>query len=216
MRTNEYYPQCTNVKMAAFHFTSETPSESLLANIQTLNKFSGEQYEQMVGIRHRLFKEPSMSSKLLSKVDELSEEYEISATALRNVIKSLLTIPYSAVKRNMTPSQLEEDLVNLGLSEEKSTYLSNQWKANLVALSRTAVGQSLMINQLVDMEWKFGVTASSNEVNKVGNTFLQLKLVINKGNRTENVYMELTVPQFYSFLHEMEKAKSSLDYFSQG
>ncbi|XP_077862236.1 COMM domain-containing protein 7-like [Saccoglossus kowalevskii] len=73
-----------------------------------------------------------------------------------------------------------------------------------------------MINQLVDMEWKFGVTAANSEINKVGNTFLQLKLVVNKGNRTENVYMELTLPQFYSFLHEMEKAKSSLEYFSQG
>ena len=31
-----------------------------------------------------------------------------------------------------------------------------QWKANLVSLSRVAAGQSLTVNQLVDMEWKFG------------------------------------------------------------
>jgi hypothetical protein len=103
----------------------------------------------------------------------------------------------------------------------------------------------------------------------VGNTFLQLKLVLNKGNKIEHVPigellfdnatlitvirffffsmwqllqsvwwvynvrdacvcirclvplfprpycgLELTLPQFYQFLHEMEKAKQNLEYFS--
>ena len=33
------------------------------------------------------------------------------------------------------------------------------------------------------------VTAASSELDKVGNTFLQLKLVINTGNGTKNSYM---------------------------
>jgi hypothetical protein len=48
---------------------------------------------------------------------------------------------------------------------------------------------SLMISQLVDMEWKFGVTASSNEIDKFGNVFLQLKLVLNKGDNLETCFM---------------------------
>lgn len=31
-----------------------------------------------------------------------------------------------------------------------------QWGEHGAALSRLAVGQTLMVNQLVDMEWKFG------------------------------------------------------------
>lgn len=31
-----------------------------------------------------------------------------------------------------------------------------QWSEHFAALSRLAVGQTLMVNQLVDMEWKFG------------------------------------------------------------
>uniref|UniRef100_A0AAY4D1G8 Nucleolar protein 4-like b n=1 Tax=Denticeps clupeoides TaxID=299321 RepID=A0AAY4D1G8_9TELE len=77
-----------------------------------------------------------------------------------------------------------------------------------------AIGQTLMVNQLVDMEWKFGVTVGTSEIQKLGNIFLQLKLVIRKGNTTENVYMELTLPQFYNFLHEMERAKASMECFS--
>ena len=101
-----------------------------------------------------------------------------------------------------------------GLSAENSPHVSERWKANLVALSRSVVGQTFMVNQLVDMEWKFGVTAGSSDLKVVGQTFLQLKMVVDRGGTQEDVFMELTLPQFYSFLHEMEKAKSTLEYFS--
>ena len=100
-------------------------------------------------------------------------------------------------------------------------------------MSRVAAGQSLTVNQLVDMEWKFGgmymhvytmyivleaiatikptmyvcvvynllihmhdvvltdvaVAAGDSDMKKVGNTFLQVKLVLNKGVGTEEVFM---------------------------
>ncbi|XP_053546050.1 microtubule-associated protein RP/EB family member 1 isoform X2 [Bombina bombina] len=77
-----------------------------------------------------------------------------------------------------------------------------------------AVDQTPQINQLLDMEWKFGVTAASSELEKAGSIFLQMKMVIKKDHRPETVYVELTLPQFYNFLHEMERAKSSLEYFT--
>ncbi|XP_064632931.1 COMM domain-containing protein 7-like [Lineus longissimus] len=200
---------------STFHFSQETPPDSMFSDIQTINKFQDEQFRQLSGVVFSFLIEPSKSSRLLSQLEEFASEHGVPAGPLKNVIKSLLTIPNSALKKNLSPTHLKEDLVNLGLSEEKASHFSEQYKTNLVALSRSALGQTLMVNQLVDMEWKFGVTAASSELDKVGNTFLQLKLVINKGsNKTENVYMELSLPQFYSFLHEMEKAKASLDFFS--
>ena len=101
-----------------------------------------------------------------------------------------------------------------GLSNEKSPYLLELWKTNLIGLSRSVMAQTFMVNPLVDMEWKFGVTAASSDMKVVGNSFLQLKLVVNKGGKKEDLYMELTLPQFYSFLHEMEKARTALEYLS--
>jgi len=40
--------------------------------------------------------------------------------------------------------------------EEKADWVCEQWKSNMVAMSRIAAGQSLTVNQLVDMEWRFG------------------------------------------------------------
>ncbi len=89
------------------------------------------------------------------------------------------------------------------------------------------------------MEWRFGglvlccsscadhaVSAGSSEVRSGGSTFLQLKLSVNNGLKVEDVFMglearlcccddaELTLPQFYSFLHELERAKASLESFN--
>ena len=44
-----------------------------------------------------------------------------------------------------------------------------------MALSRSVVGQTFMVNQLVDMEWKFGVTAGSSDLKVVGQTFFATK-----------------------------------------
>ena len=51
---------------------------------------------------------------------------------------------------------MRDDLLQLGLSEEKAEWVCGEWKSNLVAMSRVAAGQSLTVNQLVDMEWRFG------------------------------------------------------------
>ncbi|XP_028684148.1 COMM domain-containing protein 7 isoform X12 [Macaca mulatta] len=118
-----------------------------------------------------------------------------------------------ALKKSLTAKQVQADFITLGLSEEKATYFSEKWKQNAPTLAQWAIGQTLMINQLIDMEWKFGVTSGSSELEKVGSIFLQLKLVVKKGNQTENVYIELTLPQFYSFLHEMERVRTSMECF---
>ena len=65
------------------------------------------------------------------------------------------------------------------------------------------IGRSMMMNQLVDMEWSFGgthqrsafdpcdyvsiVTAANNDLAQVGTTFLQLKLVLDKGHGQKEV-----------------------------
>ena len=200
--------------MVSYRFTSDTPPDSLISNIQSSNRFSDDQFKELISICLSFRLEPGQSSRFMSQTDEFAQENGVGLSALKSIIKSLLTVLNGSLKNNLSQNQFKEDLTNLGLSEPKSEIYSDQYGTNLVGLSREALGQTLMVNQLVDMDWKFGVTAASSEVNKVGNTFLQLKLVINKGNKTEDVFMELSLPQFYSFLHDMEKANTSLEYFS--
>lgn len=110
------------------------------------------------------------------------------------------------------------------MDDEKAGIIEAKWRASHSDLSSSLVTSTLMVNKVVDMEWTFGVTAASSEVEAVGGTYLQLKLVIDKGvgsggqdgasNREEAVHMELTLPQFYEFLASMEQAKTYLDFLS--
>jgi len=120
----------------------------------------------------------------------------------------------AALKQNLSPQYLRDDLVTFGLPEDKANVVALKWKQSFIELSRTAIGQTLNVNELLDIDWRFGVTASNSDLSEVGKTFLQLKLVLNKGNKRENVHMELTIPQFYEFLHEIEVAKQNIEYFT--
>ncbi|XP_041061359.1 COMM domain-containing protein 7 [Cetorhinus maximus] len=200
--------------MHKLHFSGEPVPDFVSTDIQTLNKLSNQQFSALTEIIFRFITEPTESERLLSQLGEFASQNGMSPGPLKNIVKSVLLIPNGALKRNLTADHVKTDFITLGLSEEKAGCFADQWKLNSAVLSRLAVGQTLTVNQLVDMEWKFGVTAGSSELQKVGSIFLQLKLVIKKGNKSENVYMELTLPQFYNFLHEMEQAKSSLECFS--
>ncbi|XP_038866876.1 COMM domain-containing protein 7 isoform X2 [Salvelinus namaycush] len=181
--------------MLQLQFTKDTLPDSVINDFQNLNKFNEQQFTSLTEILFNFLLEPKEADRFLHQLSEFAGENGMSAGPLRNLMKSLLLLPH-------------------GVSEDKADHFSQQWSLHYPVLSRLAVGQTLMVNQLVDMEWKFGVTVGTSELQKVGNTFLQLKLVIRKGNSTENVYMELTLPQFYNFLHEMERAKASMDCFS--
>ena len=74
--------------------------------------------------------------------------------------------------------------------------------------------------RLVDLQWKFGVTSSTDEVQDAGLAFLQLTLAVEPkdglgagGGTVEHVSMELTLPEFYHFLSEIQKAKAVMDSY---
>nr|XP_056700061.1 COMM domain-containing protein 7 [Euleptes europaea] len=189
-------------------------AEAGSADVQPLNQLSGQQFSSLTEVIFQFLREPKEVERFLTQLSDFAALNKISLGPLKNIVKSLLLVPTSALKRTLSAEQVRADLIALGLSEEKAGYFEEQWKENSPALLRLAVGQSLMVNQLIDMEWKFGVTAGSSELEKGGSIFLQLKLVVKKGNQTEPVYLELTLPQFYSFLHEMERVKTSLECLS--
>lgn len=56
------------------------------------------------------------------------------------------------------------------------------------------------------------VTAACSDKTQEGKTFLQLKILYKSGAELKNLHVEMDLNQFYSFLHELEKAKHSLDY----
>lgn len=58
------------------------------------------------------------------------------------------------------------------------------------------------------------VTVASSGTDEVGKNFLQLKLDYDENGKKKSIFTEMNIHQFYKFLHDLEKAKSSLDMLS--
>ncbi|KAM9284875.1 COMM domain-containing protein 7 isoform 1-T1 [Morus bassanus] len=180
--------------MGLLNFTRDPVPEAVSGDMHNLNQLSAQQFSALTEVLFRFLTEPKEVERFLTQLSDFATMNKISLGPLKNIVKSILLVPNGALKRNLSSEQVRADFIALGLSEEKASYFAEQWKVNSPTLTRLAVGQTLMINQLIDMEWKFGVTAGSSELEKVGSIFLQLKLVIKKGSQMENVYIgELTV-----------------------
>ena len=152
---------------------------------------------------------------------------------MQEIVRAWLSFFRAVQKLNLTPKQVAEDLLQLGrspmylhnehkqlkpiptlagIADDKAAFVAKKYKKNLVAMSRAAIGRTLMVNQVVDMDWKFGVTAGSSEMRMAGNTFLQLRLTVDKGGKREDVYLEVTLNQFFELAAELEKARNAMKY----
>ncbi|KAF6034636.1 COMMD7 [Bugula neritina] len=156
----------------------------------------------------------------MKKVDKLAM-FESVATRnglevklLQSSSQTLDSLLKSFLEKFLSAEQMEHDLSTLGLSSDKIEIITKCCSSMIGSnQDKLSVLGDISANQLVDMEWKFGVTAASSELDKVGTTFLQLKLkVVNSKGELESLNMELSLTQFYNLLHELEKAKTLLDY----
>eukprot|EP00484_Ammonia_sp_Unknown_P028696 CAMPEP_0197038764 /NCGR_PEP_ID=MMETSP1384-20130603/15663_1 /TAXON_ID=29189 /ORGANISM="Ammonia sp." /LENGTH=208 /DNA_ID=CAMNT_0042469251 /DNA_START=11 /DNA_END=637 /DNA_ORIENTATION=- len=197
-----------------FAGNSDTVDETLQNDIGALNNIPVKKCAYLIS-SSLTFAAKLNSMSMESVVDELAldiaEKLDLKSKSLRRVLNSVLLFIAGAIKYNLSVTSVEADLQAFGLDTEHIAAFTKSWTTHYVKLNRSAVKSSLKFNEVVDMEWKFGVSASSDSAKKLGTTFLQLKLVIDKGNdKTEDVVMELSLKQFYEFLREMEKAKLSM------
>lgn len=70
-------------------------------------------------------------------------------------------------------------IIFTGLTDDKAQDVSQQYEANIGVLSRGALSQTLMVNQLIDIEWKFGGQYMYN-IAECCHLTLSLPLVLNK------------------------------------
>lgn len=73
------------------------------------------------------------------------------------------------------------------MNENYAKIISDTWNEQKASIGTTALANTLKVNQLVDMQWRFGVTASSSEQTNIRETFLQMKLTLDMGNSIKEV-----------------------------
>ena len=88
--------------------------------------------------------------------------------------------------------------------------MAAHFEARREALAQLAADAATAPGALLDAEWRFGVSVSTDDVGRVGVTFVQAKFVVagEGGGAPVEQHVELSVPQFYDLLSGLEKAQA--------
>lgn len=86
----------------------------MYTDIKSLNKFEEKAFCQLVDVVFSFLVSPKEGTRFMSQVAEFAGEHGVSTNALKNVVKSLLNFFKSALKSNLTPAQVKEDMEHLG------------------------------------------------------------------------------------------------------
>jgi len=115
--------------------------------------------------------------------------------AMKNAMRSLLVVLEGSVKHSCGAENVRQDLVGLGMAAGHAKLASDAFAKRGSAIVHAVGSDSMSVNKLIDLSWNFGVTVSTDEVKRLGDTYLQLKLVLDKGEGVaESVFCELTLP----------------------
>lgn len=105
----------------------------------------------------------------------------------------------------LTSSGLRKEIVNIITSQSEHI--------------RKLMSSRILLNnpreQLIDLQWKFGVVAGSSSEGEAGRTFVQVKIVSKSPSGAVKArHVEMSLKKFYDFLHQLEKAKATLEYMN--
>jgi hypothetical protein len=109
---------------------------------------------------------------------------------------------------------LRKSLISSGLSQEVTQQLCQTWGEHTTKIAHHLCNRIITKNRLRDLDWSFGVTSASDDCDHVGKTYLQLKLTIDHKDEPKDVFLELTLDQFYQYLASLEKCRTFLDFVS--
>eukprot|EP01129_Flabellula_baltica_P007345 TRINITY_DN2848_c0_g1_i2.p1 TRINITY_DN2848_c0_g1~~TRINITY_DN2848_c0_g1_i2.p1 ORF type:complete len:200 (+),score=45.21 TRINITY_DN2848_c0_g1_i2:152-751(+) len=199
--------------MSRYRFDKD-PNQQTIQVLSKMNQLDANQLSDLTDYILE-FMSDSNGDLLINKLNEFAERYGIKIGGVKQLAQAFIMFFKGAFQNNLNSTQISEDLQQFGFDDEQIQLISGRWTLSLSSLNSSSLSQTLMVNQLLLPEWRFGVTASNKDIRGVGATFLQMKLSLDMGNdNTSEEYIELTLPQFYQFLASMEKAKAQLDYFS--
>lgn len=193
----------------AFRFTDVPPTEQLRSDAVTLNQIKADSIVPFVDVIFS-FLEKLDTEILLSNIQELAKKESIGISVLKSSARGLITISFLAVLifylshitllfltlfyiirgslvHQSSDKDLLSDLSKLGVEEKISSVIVSKWQKQKSTIGSVAVINTLKVNQLIDMQWRFGLTSSNSEVSKTRDTFLQMKLTLDMGNAIKEI-----------------------------
>ena len=173
-------PPSSSASSSTFRFTSNPLPPTLLSDLKGLSALSEEEQLPEVFAIAVLFLSGD-SDTAEARLSFFAAERGVNEKPLRLLLSALLFVLSASLRRNLSAELLQEDLQRLQVSPSTASAVSALWRSAFVELSGRAASALLTVNELVDFQWRFGVTAASSTVDRVGRTFLHIQLTLHTG-----------------------------------
>mmetsp|Transcript_31537 Transcript_31537/g.54644 ORF Transcript_31537/g.54644 Transcript_31537/m.54644 type:complete len:200 (+) Transcript_31537:35-634(+) len=183
--------------------------EELLADLRSSASLPDESlfevFKQSINYLENPALQPADFMRAVSKSELSPEDLEKSA-------RSVLLLLKFAASRYLTSQKLADDCSAIGMSPRLTSAIKQLWDKERHLILQKTLAQSLTGSELLDLEWKFGITGGSQVIPGGGQCFVQLKLTTQGASGEQGrVDFELNVRQFYQLLAELEKLKTVVE-----
>ena len=107
------------------------------------------------------------SQNFLISLEEFAANCTLSPAALKVVSRALIIIFESGMKEGWSSSTLQNVFLKYGLTNESCEVIRTEWQKNASTIASKLLSNTIAANELVDVDWSFGVTASTNDCDQV-------------------------------------------------
>jgi len=164
-------------------------SEGLYGDIQCLNGINEKQFREIVTIVMKTLIEKK--NDLMDMIERYAHAQQLDLASLKFGIRGFFIVLKEGIKAGFNSQRIQNNFVHYGLTPSRATEIANLWDKYQSPLSQAIIDHTINVNHLEDFQWRFGVTASDSEHDKVGNAYMQFKLTLDKEDGSkENVHME--------------------------
>jgi hypothetical protein len=152
------------------------------------------------------------------EIDKLQKSLHLPASELKDVIEACEFIFHQAAYHSAKPNILAEQLRQLQLEDDKVDALTDAWTHAARDVISRLRQHSLPPLQLESVNWRLGLqVAQKNQSNiKLPDAVLELRLkdATSGSDQANNIRMEFSHLELYSFYNQLEAIQSQLDSLS--
>ena len=147
---------------------SETVDEVLARDLRCLQSLSDEQLQALLQLVIG-FLIDSKGSDFQDKLGVYAETHGqgLGGSVLKSMVRASLLFLQRGVRAGWSEEQVLEACSGMGLSEECGVVVGRCWAQQSSNLTSTLLSKIVSANQLMDVDWSFGVTAATDDCDQV-------------------------------------------------
>mgnify|MGYP003385802740 CR=1 FL=1 len=140
--------------------------EQLIKELNPINELDNEYVEKLVNMVVEF-----MISKNASAFQQSLETFAgygvLAPSSLKLISRGFIILFEGGMKDGWSATQLHDKCMNMDIDSDKCEVIKAVWSKHSSHMATTLLAKTIAANELVDVDWSFGVTASSSDCDQV-------------------------------------------------